>query len=343
MQTEGVACALCGADAPTPFLEAEDPRGMAGERFSIVRCGSCGHLYTSPRPTAASIGRFYPSVYYDDNGRNRPRGPDQAASVVGVRERLIRAALRDHWGYPSRSGRNSSRPGLIRRTFTAPISWWMGRLRRRLDALPWAGEGRLLDFGCGGGAFLRLQRERGWRVAGMDFNESVAEELRSRDDLDVEAGSWPGPVMADRTFDAITAWHVIEHLPDPVGWIRQASKQLAPGGYVLIVCPRADSWAAKRFGANWTGYEVPRHFSHFTLPEMQRLLRDAGLEPSWWRSEARPATLRRSAKALAQWEQNLVRRWLWRRKNLCKLVAFWTRLNRRGDGMWILARKPTES
>ena len=341
-QTEAVACTVCGGDRPESLLIAKDAREASNEGFPIVRCGACGHLYTSPRPTAASLERFYPSAYYDDNGRRSRRGEaKRTAQRVGLREGGIRAALRSHWGYPQRAGGDRARPGVLVRMATKPVSWWIARARRRLDALPWAGEGRLLDFGCGGGSLLRLQRDRGWIVAGMDFKEAMAEELRSEDALDVSAGTWPGPVMADRTFDAITAWHVIEHLPDPVSWARQAADQLAPGGYLLIVCPRADSWAARYFKAHWTGYDVPRHFSHFTYDVMKRLLTDVGLEVLQHRGEARPTSLRQSAKAMArEATANLLHRWLLKRKSFWKLVALGTRITGQADGMWVLARKP---
>lgn len=339
--TEPVPCPACGKEQPVPLLTARDRRGASRERFAVVRCRACGHLYTSPRPTEQAIGRYYPSAYYDDNGRgSRGRGGSAGSSSVTFRERCIRAALRHHWGYPQRTGGGGLWHRAVMRCVTRPVSWWIARARRRLDALPWAGQGRLLDFGCGGGSFLRLQRDRGWTVAGMDFNEAVAAELRSDDALDVRAGTWPGPVMADRTFDAITAWHVIEHLPDPVGWVRQAASQLAPGGYLLIVCPNADSWAARRFGADWIGYDVPRHFSHFTPGVIQRLVTDAGLEVVRQRGEARPSALRRSAAAMAEQTSNPVQRWLWKRKSPWKLAALATRILDRADGMWVLARKP---
>ncbi|MEL7088074.1 MAG: hypothetical protein AAGL98_06475, partial [Planctomycetota bacterium] len=76
----------------------------------------------------------------------------------------IQSALRQHFGYPG-----DEPIGGWRKWATG---WTARRLRhgrRYVDTLPWVGEGRLLDFGMGNGRFLRLQRQRGWDVAGMDF------------------------------------------------------------------------------------------------------------------------------------------------------------------------------
>ena len=63
----------------------------------------------------------------------------------------------------------------------------------------------------------------------MDFNADVVEHVRRRDGIEAEAGLLPGRVD-DRRFDVITSWHVIEHLPDPVGFLRAAAERLAPAG-----------------------------------------------------------------------------------------------------------------
>lgn len=330
---EHVPCPVCGTDGPAPGFEAVACREAPAERFRIVRCGACGHMYTSPRPTPDAIRRYYPEAYY--RGRERGAQKTESNRHRGIRERLARAALRQHFGYPGDALRT-----VARWLLTWPIACWLRWGRRTLDTIPWAGNGELCDFGCGACAFLRLARRRGWRVCGVDFSEDVARWARERDALEVVVGTWPGEAFAGRTFDAITAWHVIEHLPEPAGWLAAAVERLNPGGYLLVCCPDVDSWARRFFGEDWYGLDVPRHFSHFAKRKLADLLADAGLIIERIRPQARPKTLRASARLRAERTGSL----LWKTLGASSLpwrpVASLTGWLGCADGVLIIARKP---
>jgi 2-polyprenyl-3-methyl-5-hydroxy-6-metoxy-1,4-benzoquinol methylase len=314
-------------------LDEVECRDTGRERFRIVRCGSCDHLYTLPRPTAAALERYYPDAYY----RGRQPGTRKADSSRhhGLREGLARMALRQHFGYPGPTPRTSAR-----RLLSWPLACWLRLGRRTLDAIPWAGGGELCDFGCGDGAFLRLCRRRGWSVCGVDFNEKVAHWARERDRLEVVAGTWPGEALAGRTFDVITAWHVIEHLPDPAGWVRAAAGKLNPGGYLLVCCPDAGSWAFRTFGRDWYGLDVPRHLSHFTTWKLVELLAGAGLAVERIRPQARRKTLHASARLRAARTGSLLWRGLAASSLPWRPVARVTGWLGCADGVLVVARKP---
>jgi len=279
------------------------------------------------------MGRYYPEAYYP--GRRAGARKTESNRHRGIRERLARVALRQHFGYPGDAPRTRGR-----RLLSWPVAWWLRYGRRTLDAIPWAGDGELCDFGCGDCAFLRLCRRRGWRVCGVDFNEKVARWARERDGLEVVAGTWPGEALAGRTFDVITAWHVLEHLPDPVGWVRAAAQRLNPGGYLLVCCPDAGSWAFRTFGPDWYGLDVPRHISHFTTGKVVELLAGAGLAVERIRPQARRKTLHASAEFRAARTGSL----FWRA--LAASSLFWRPVARvtgwlgRADGVMVIARKP---
>ncbi len=331
---ESVPCLVCGSAEHEPFMHADEYRYGMGGRFHIVRCKQCGHLYTSPRPKLELIGQYYPDDYYEGLLSGKLRGTDGVTTRgLTLRERALRVALREHFGYP---GQRNPLAWLL----TLPVAWRLRRSRRHVDALPWAGEGTLLDLGCGACGFLLKQRARGWRTQGMDFNPAVAQGAKRCFDLDVAIGSWPGDTLRDRRFDAITLWHVIEHLPDPVGCIRQAVSQLNPGGFLLICCPNVDSWAFRHFGEFWTGLDVPRHFSFFSRTQMARLLQEVGLTVTTIRPQVRPTPLRISAAQQAKvtgskWQAFVAKRRFWWR-----MIAFWTGLTNACDGMVIIAHKP---
>jgi len=64
---ENTECAVCGGDNSTPFVEAQNTHGshfLSGERFTLVKCKSCGLVYVNPRPSHAEIKKYYASDYY---------------------------------------------------------------------------------------------------------------------------------------------------------------------------------------------------------------------------------------------------------------------------------------
>jgi GT2 family glycosyltransferase/SAM-dependent methyltransferase len=156
----------------------------------------------------------------------------------------------------------------------------LGRRGRLLQSLKPAG-GALLDVGCGGGDFLAaMQAIPGWQLAGLEPSPPAAVYAREVRKLDVLRGELPQPALDDRSFDVITLWHVLEHVPDPAAALREVRRLLRPEGLLILAVPVADSWEARAFGANWAGYDVPRHMLTFTRASLERLLTQAGYEPT---------------------------------------------------------------
>ena len=348
---EKVSCLVCGVGDSEPWIELEETLEDIGGRFTLQRCRSCAHLYLSPRPTADDIGRFYPTRYYQQveapaaESDNGDTGADAAPPLTthirhqgGRRVRRVQLALRQHLGYPGEEPIT-----FWRKLATWPMYRKLMRSRSYVDTLPWAGEGRLLDFGLGNGRFLRLQRQRGWVVAGMDFNPEVVEHARRNSGIEAQAGTWPGEAFANQQFDVITSWHVIEHLPDPVGYLHAAAERLAPGGYLLTCCPNAASWACWLFKGHWLGYDTPRHFSVFTRPQMIRLVEEAGLTFIRHRPQVRPATFRTSCAIRAKQTGSRFWGWMSRRRFFWSVIARLSGLANRCDCMIIYAQKPMSS
>lgn len=346
---EHVVCPLCGEDRPRDAMAVEELFYDTRERFTIVRCGGCGHLYLNPRPTAESLARYYPDDYYATisdvstpplSGKEDNADPPEPIRDGGpLRGRLFAWARRQAMGYPLVEGERRTSLG---RALAWPIAWHLMHSRRHVDVLPWSGEGRLLDFGCGDSRFLRLQRQRGWRVWAMDFNRGVIDRIRQRDGIEGEAGTWPGPAYQSRTFDAITSWHVIEHLPEPGGFLRSAFDRLAPGGYLLTCCPDADSWAFRFFREAWRGVDPPRHFSLFTRGQLMALLRREGFVVERYRPQPRRTTLMLSARNRAELTGSALWARLARRKALWSLVLRLTVWTAAVDNMIVIARRPAD-
>jgi 2-polyprenyl-3-methyl-5-hydroxy-6-metoxy-1,4-benzoquinol methylase len=236
---EECACPLCGRDDSQLRAEGADPTPTegAGLRFAIVECRHCGLTYTNPRPTESTIGRFYPGDY-------RPHAPRG------------------------------------KRAIKLPSLFWSRLLGRpcpeRRGLLPGIGGGRLLDFGCGGGSYLRRMARLGWRVTGLDASPRAVETVRDQIGCDVYLGSLPHSDLVAGSFDVITMWQSLEHVHRPLEVLRAAFELLRPGGRIILAVPNIASLPAEWFGEHWFGLDLPRHLTHFTPETLANMLLVAG-------------------------------------------------------------------
>src|SRR5262249_10874538 len=90
------------------------------------------------------------------------------------------------------------------------------------------------------------------------------------------------------SFDVVSAFHVLEHVPDPVAVVRRMLAWLAPGGIVIVEVPNAGGFGASLFGRAWSGLELPRHLSHFTPESLERAVAQAGGRVIWCWHQAKP-------------------------------------------------------
>ncbi len=138
--------------------------------------------------------------------------------------------------------------------------------------------GSLLDVGCGTGEVLLAARERGWRAQGVEPERTAAEMATGRG-LPVRVAKLEQADLPQRSFDVVSAFHVLEHLPDSRAFLRTLSRWARPGGYVTIEVPNWRSVQRRRLGASWPGLRPREHLVHFTPTTLQRCFRAAGLSP----------------------------------------------------------------
>jgi 2-polyprenyl-3-methyl-5-hydroxy-6-metoxy-1,4-benzoquinol methylase len=137
-------------------------------------------------------------------------------------------------------------------------------------------KGRILDVGCGRGILPTLMRERGWEVDALEFSEIAARHARDELHLPVFVGDIVQSPYPDGAFDAVVLWHVLEHLPDPAAAIRRARQILRPGGFLIVAVPNFESLQARLTGRHWFHLDVPRHYHHFGIAVLRRLLTTNG-------------------------------------------------------------------
>src|SRR4029079_17553959 len=137
--------------------------------------------------------------------------------------------------------------------------------RRVTDRRP-----RILDVGCGTGANLLMLSKFG-DAEGVDVSEDALAFCRERGLANVKLGAAEALPYDDGTFDLVTALDVVEHLDDDLAGLREMRRVLRPGGRVLLFVPTfMFLWGLQD--------DVSNHRRRYRMPELQRVLEQAGFE-----------------------------------------------------------------
>jgi SAM-dependent methyltransferase len=136
--------------------------------------------------------------------------------------------------------------------------------------------GAILDLGCSSGVFLGTLKGGAWKLNGIEIDADQAEQARRDSGATVFTGDVMDAPFAPESFDAITAFDVVEHVYRPDEVVKKALTWLKPGGVFYLSLPNIDSWEAKMLGSYWYGLELPRHLSHFGPASLRKLFLTAG-------------------------------------------------------------------
>lgn len=180
------------------------------------------------------------------------------------------AAAHDAGSYATRRPRGS---GAAR-----PILAAFDRQRLRLVARHHPARGRLLDVGAGRGRFVAAARAAGWDAAGIEPSARGGEAAEASYGVTLERAMIDDASVASGSLDAVTLWHVLEHLEDPAPALRAIGGWLRPGGVLVVGVPNLGSWQARLGGGRWFHLDVPRHRVHLTPDGLRRLAEASGLE-----------------------------------------------------------------
>jgi 2-polyprenyl-3-methyl-5-hydroxy-6-metoxy-1,4-benzoquinol methylase len=187
--------------------------------------------------------------------------------------------------------------------------------------------GRLLDIGCATGVFLNAAQERGWVSVGIDVSPiatRVAKELATG--AEVLVGTVESCAFDDASFDAVTAWEVLEHVPDPKPFIAEILRILKPGGYLALSTPNWESpWERVTTDVN---RRPPYHLTYWSPGPLTRLFTDCGF--------VAPITRR---KPIAWGEEVGRKKWFYLPIAIMRSLV----LDQKGNRLFGLARKPGPS
>ncbi len=234
------ACLVCGSDRSLALFRASDRLYHTTTReFTVVRCGECGLVRLDPQPPPAELHLYYPDNYWFS--------PDESTAGK-LEESYRRLVLRDHVRFVEQALRGSRAAG------------------------------PLLDVGCGGGLFLGMMRERGFRVLGLDNSREAAAVAWHRQGTPAVCGLMEHVPFPAGSVAGLTMFHVLEHLYDPRAYLIAAHNLLARDGRLVIQVPNAASWQFRLLGRSWNGVDVPRHLFDFRDRDMEKLLESCGFE-----------------------------------------------------------------
>ena len=128
-------------------------------------------------------------------------------------------------------------------------------------------KGKILDIGSGTGDFLSVAKNDGWKTVGIEPSDKAKAIAKSKGVSFVEQTS----ELENHSFDVISMWHVLEHVPDLDKQIKELKRLLKPTGTIIIAVPNFKSFDAKYYGKFWAAYDVPIHFWHFSKTAIKLL------------------------------------------------------------------------
>ncbi len=237
------ACPICNHTETTLFLKTIDFT-VSQETFDIVQCTDCGFCYTNPRPNSEEIGKYYESEAYISHSNTKK-------SVVN---------LMYHW---------------VRQRALQEKS----KLIAQLSDFHPKKQMRLLDYGCGTGDFLHTCQKEGWRIDGVEPSQKARSQAEKLTGLTIQEHLF-SDYFSQRTYDAITLWHVLEHVHLLNETLSYLKSLLTPKGFVLLALPNRQAWDAKLFEDHWAAYDLPRHLYHFSSQDVANLAQKHSLEVS---------------------------------------------------------------
>lgn len=222
---------------------------VSGKFFPVIQCKKCTAAFTNNIPAPNEIGAYYKSENYISHS-------DTAQGLVNKLYHKVRniTLVSKKYGNPFYSKTT----------------------------------GTILDIGCGTAAFLHTMKSAGWQITGLEPDNTAREKAQSLYQI-APLSSENFKTLPANSFDAITLWHVLEHVHDLQGYLQQIKILLKPAGKLFVAVPNYTSYDAKKYGLYWAAYDVPRHLYHFSPSSISVLiqahqLKVVAVKPMWFDS-----------------------------------------------------------
>ena len=243
------SCPNCG-DKNISFILAAKDHTVSGEEFEIWECKNCTQRFTQNIPEEDKIGKYYQSQNYISH--------------------------------------SDTSKGFINNLYHKVRKRTLIQKRKLIQKTTGKKTGNILDVGAGTGAFLNTMQQAGWSCTGIEPDENARKKASELYNLDLKNAE-NFYLLPAATFDAITLWHVLEHVHDLHHYIDQLKKLLSPDGKLFIAVPNYTCGDETIYRESWAAYDVPRHLYHFSPQSMKKLLTSHGFKveatkPMWYDS-----------------------------------------------------------
>lgn len=248
-KTHYTQCPVCASNDFGNVWKAKD-HTVSGELFDIAVCRTCTLAFTQDVPDADSIGPYYKSENYISHS-------------------------------------NTSK-GLVNSIYHAVRKRTLAGKRKLIVSATGLKQGHLLDVGSGTGAFVQEMKTHGWQVTGLEPDEDARQVAASDYGVQLEDIN-QFYQLPPASFNAITLWHVLEHVHELHPYVQQLRHLLTEKGRLFIAVPNYTSNDARVYKENWAAFDVPRHLYHFSPASMQTLMQKNGMtvlqhKPMWYDS-----------------------------------------------------------
>ena len=233
-----LTCPACGGKEFEQFLTCTD-YFVTGEEFSLKSCRACGLKITENIEDEDNIGRYYQSEEYISHS-------------------------------------NTSK-GIVNAVYHQVRQFMLKKKRVLAEKVTSLDKGQILDVGTGTGFFLNEMKQNGWQTTGTEKSSDARSFAKTEFGLDLLE---PEAIFSidDNSFDAVTLWHVLEHIHRLDENMKAFHRLLKPSGKLIIAVPNFSSYDARHYGKYWAAYDVPRHIWHFSPPQMKLFAGKYGFE-----------------------------------------------------------------
>lgn len=229
-------CDFCGSNEYSVLFQGKDLMEQLPGEFQMVSCNSCGLIRQNPRLEWVDLEKYYPPSH----GSYKPLLPNSSSKIERVVSRY------GHW----------KRVNLVYKY--VPSGDW-------------------LEVGCGSGLILQEALYRNnWRLKAIEPNQQVAKYVQDNLNIPVMPIPFEEYTAKVESFDVITMWDVLEHLPDPANALKKVNRLLRNDGVFIFQIPNYESWNRNILKNVWNGYDLPRHLYLFPKKPLHKLLTDSG-------------------------------------------------------------------
>lgn len=138
-------------------------------------------------------------------------------------------------------------------------------------------KGRILDIGCGLGLFVKSASEMDWEAYGVDIDKDMIEYGKRTFDAHLICAPLNKAGFPDEYFDAITMLNLLDHIREPLIFLKEVERILKPHGVIYLNVHDVEGWKAKRYRENWGAYCPLGHLYYYSHKTLQALLDKVGL------------------------------------------------------------------